>query len=87
MTRALLAMDAATCLKVDGDDSAAADAAADVWQLLPLAYRDGLIRSRADALHQSLVQCPQQTWRRAGQLNTVVYQALRIIEGCEAQVY
>lgn len=48
-------MDAATCLKVDGDHSAAADAAADVWQRLPQAYRDGLIRSRADALHQSLV--------------------------------
>ncbi|WP_239472131.1 hypothetical protein [Streptomyces sp. NEAU-S7GS2] len=55
MTRALLAMDAATCLKVDGDHSAAADATADIWQRLPAAYRDGLIRSRADALHQSLV--------------------------------
>ncbi|WP_093491584.1 helix-turn-helix transcriptional regulator [Streptomyces sp. 2112.3] len=55
MTRALLAMDAATCLKVDGDDSAAADMAADVWQRLPQAYQDGLVRSRAEALHQSLV--------------------------------
>ncbi|MCL6298180.1 transcriptional regulator [Streptomyces kronopolitis] len=55
MTRALLAMDAATCLKADGDDSAAADLAVDVWQRLPAAYRDGLVRSRADALHQSLV--------------------------------
>ncbi|MFE2375444.1 transcriptional regulator [Streptomyces sp. NPDC059398] len=55
MTRALLALDAATCLQVNGDFSAAADAAVDVWQRLPRAYREGLVRSRADALHHSLV--------------------------------
>ncbi|MFF8791215.1 hypothetical protein [Streptomyces sp. NPDC015125] len=55
MARALLAMDAATCLKAEGDASVAADMAADVWQRLPPAYGEGLIRSRADALHQSLV--------------------------------
>ncbi|OON72647.1 hypothetical protein B1H18_29220 [Streptomyces tsukubensis] len=54
MTRALLAMDAATCLKADGDPSAAAEMAVDAWQRLPPAYRDGLLRSRVDSLHQSL---------------------------------
>lgn len=54
MTRALLAMDAATGLKADGDSFAAADMAANVWQRLPSAYRDGLIRTRAETLHQTL---------------------------------
>ncbi|HSA48638.1 MAG TPA: hypothetical protein VLH10_00800 [Yinghuangia sp.] len=54
MTRALLAMDAATCLRADGDHTAAANMAANVWQQLPEAYRDGLVRSRAEALHEAL---------------------------------
>jgi hypothetical protein len=54
MTRALLEMDAAACLNVDGDPSAAADKAAAVWQRLPHAYRNGLVRTRAEALHRAL---------------------------------
>ncbi|GAB2741142.1 transcriptional regulator [Kitasatospora kifunensis] len=54
MTRALLAIDAAACLRADGDSTAAADMAAEVWSQLPDAYRDGLVRSRTEALQQSL---------------------------------
>lgn len=54
MTRALLTMDAATCLSADGDPAAAADVAVAVWEGLPQEYRDGLVRSRAEALHQAL---------------------------------
>ncbi|MFJ2111250.1 MULTISPECIES: hypothetical protein [unclassified Streptomyces] len=54
MTRALLAMDAATCLRKDGDHTASADMAVDIWQRLPEGYLDGLVRSRAEALHQTL---------------------------------
>lgn len=54
MTRALLAMDTATCLQADGDSTAAADMAVDVWQRLPEAYRGGLVQSRAEALHHAL---------------------------------
>jgi hypothetical protein len=54
MTRALLEMDAATCLNADGDAAGAADKAAGIWERLPQAYRDGLVRSRAEALHQAL---------------------------------
>jgi hypothetical protein len=54
MTRALLEMDAATCLNADGDPTAAADKAVGIWERLPEAYRDGLVRSRAVALHQVL---------------------------------
>jgi hypothetical protein len=54
MTRALLEMDAATCLHADGDPTAAADKAVGIWERLPAAYRDGLVRSRAEALHQVL---------------------------------
>ena len=54
MTRALLAIDAAACQRADGDLLAAADMAAEVWQQLPAAYRDGLVRSRTEALHHTL---------------------------------
>ena len=54
LTRALLEMDAATCLNADGDPSAAADKAVGVWERLPEAYRDGLVRSRAETLHHML---------------------------------
>lgn len=54
MTRALLEMDAATCLHADGDPVAAADKAVGIWERLPQAYREGLVRSRAEALHQAL---------------------------------
>ncbi|MYZ38264.1 transcriptional regulator, partial [Streptomyces sp. SID4917] len=54
MTRALLAMDTATCLQADGDPTAAADMAVDIWQQLPEAYRGGLVQSRAETLHHTL---------------------------------
>lgn len=54
MTRALLEMDAATCLNADGDPAAAADKAVSIWEELPEAYRDGLVRSRAETLHHML---------------------------------
>ncbi|MGW1989469.1 hypothetical protein [Embleya sp. NPDC001921] len=54
MTRALVAIDTATCLSADGDPTAAADMAAHVWQELPKEFSEGLVRSRADILHQSL---------------------------------
>ncbi|MFF3002120.1 transcriptional regulator [Kitasatospora sp. NPDC057940] len=54
MTRALLEMDAAACMSADGDPTAAADKAISVWENLPDAYRDGLVRTRAEALQQSL---------------------------------
>ncbi|MER5890441.1 hypothetical protein ABT160_41995 [Streptomyces sp. NPDC001941] len=54
MTRALISVDTATCLRNDGAPSAAADMAAGVYDRLPVAYREGLIRSRTQALHQSL---------------------------------
>lgn len=54
MTRALIAMDTATCLRLDGDPASSAEMAAGIFDRLPAPYRDGLIRSRAAALHQTL---------------------------------
>ncbi|MFD7719563.1 transcriptional regulator [Streptomyces sp. NPDC059814] len=54
MTRALIAMDTATCLRLDGDPASSAAMAAGIFDRLPAPYRDGLIRSRAAALHQTL---------------------------------
>ncbi|MEU6483564.1 helix-turn-helix transcriptional regulator [Streptomyces sp. NPDC046887] len=54
MTRALLAMDTAACLRTDGDPTAAAEMAAGVFDRLPAGYREGLIRFRAEALHRRL---------------------------------
>lgn len=59
MVRALLAMDTAACLRVDGDSPAAADMAAGVFERLPVSYREGLVRSRAEALHRTLTGRPQ----------------------------
>lgn len=50
MTRALLDIDRATCLSVDGDSGYAAEKAAGVWAALPEPYRSGLVRERAAAL-------------------------------------
>ncbi|MCX5078967.1 transcriptional regulator [Streptomyces sp. NBC_00424] len=58
MTRALLAMDTAACLRADGDPSAAADMAAGVFGRLPGPYREGLIRTRATTLHRTLTGRP-----------------------------
>ncbi|MEU0687077.1 helix-turn-helix domain-containing protein [Streptomyces uncialis] len=54
MTRALLSIDTALCLSVDGDQSAAAELASDIWTRLPDAYRQGLVRSRAESLHRTM---------------------------------
>ncbi|MFJ5726335.1 twin-arginine translocation signal domain-containing protein [Streptomyces sp. NPDC093149] len=54
MTRALLEMDTAACLRIDGDPSAAADTAAGVFARLPDSYRTGLVRSRATELQNQL---------------------------------
>ncbi|MFE5614166.1 transcriptional regulator [Streptomyces sp. NPDC056524] len=54
MTRALIAMDTAACLRSDGDPTAAADMAAGVFEQLPSSYRQGLIKSRAETLLQRL---------------------------------
>ncbi|MFE5519885.1 hypothetical protein ACFQ9Q_19495 [Streptomyces virginiae] len=42
MTRALVAMDTAACLRVDGDPGAATAMAAAVYDRLPPAHRTGL---------------------------------------------
>ncbi|MFG2416712.1 hypothetical protein [Streptomyces goshikiensis] len=60
MTRALIAMDTAACLRVDGDPGAAAAMAAAVYDRLPPAYRSGLARSRAQLLHQHLDGAPRR---------------------------
>jgi hypothetical protein len=54
MSRALLAMDTAACLRIDGDHTGAAEMASGVWERLPVGYREGLVRSRAQTLHQRL---------------------------------
>ncbi|WP_307806860.1 helix-turn-helix transcriptional regulator [Streptomyces sp. FH025] len=54
MTRALLAMDTAACLRVEGDHAGASAMAVGVWERLPSGYREGLIRSRASLLHEKL---------------------------------
>ncbi|MGW6214038.1 transcriptional regulator [Streptomyces sp. NPDC055109] len=59
MTRALIAMDTAVCLRLDGDPSAAANMAAAVFDRLPAPYRDGLVRSRAESLHRDLSGRPR----------------------------
>ncbi|MGW2372089.1 hypothetical protein [Kitasatospora sp. NPDC001683] len=58
MVRALLAVDTAACLHVDGDPSGAAEMASGVWERLPATYREGLIRSRAETLHRRLTGRP-----------------------------
>ncbi|MFE6186519.1 twin-arginine translocation signal domain-containing protein [Streptomyces sp. NPDC056465] len=50
MTRALLALDTAACLNIDGDHREAATMAAGVWDRLPVEHRSGLIRARATVL-------------------------------------
>ncbi|MFD6913541.1 hypothetical protein [Streptomyces virginiae] len=60
MTRALVAMDTAACVRVDGDPGAAAAIAAAVYDRLPAAYRSGLMHSRAQLLHRPLDGAPRQ---------------------------
>ncbi|MEV7183406.1 transcriptional regulator [Kitasatospora sp. NPDC093102] len=58
MVRALLAVDTAACLHVDGDPTGAAEMASGVWERLPATYREGLIRSRTETLHRQLTGRP-----------------------------
>ncbi|WP_433916913.1 helix-turn-helix domain-containing protein [Streptomyces sp. NBC_01744] len=54
MSRALLGMDTALCLRIEGDPGAAADMAVETFERLPASYRTGLVRSRAEGLHIQL---------------------------------
>ncbi|MFD3970643.1 helix-turn-helix domain-containing protein [Streptomyces cyaneofuscatus] len=65
MTRALIAVDRAACVRADGDPVAAADLAVTAWMRLPAAYCDGLVRSRVESLCQSLPGRPGSTLRDA----------------------
>ncbi|MEW1578925.1 helix-turn-helix domain-containing protein [Streptomyces microflavus] len=65
MTRALIAVDRAVCVRADGDPATAADLAVSAWLQLPAAYRDGLVRSRVESLCRSLPGRPGSTLRDA----------------------
>lgn len=65
MTRALIAMDIAACLRTDGDPTAAADMAASVYDELPPSYRQGLVKSRAQTLLQRFDGRPYEHLRDA----------------------
>ncbi|MEU9778699.1 helix-turn-helix transcriptional regulator [Streptomyces sp. NPDC047968] len=54
MTRALIAIDTASCRARDGEHAEAARVALEAYSALPASYRTGLTRSRAEALCQSL---------------------------------
>ncbi|MFF5490308.1 transcriptional regulator [Streptomyces virginiae] len=60
MPRALIAMDTAACLRVDGDPGAAATMAGAVHDRLPPAHRSGLVHSRAQILHRHLDGAPRR---------------------------
>lgn len=53
MTRALIALDHAKCLRIDKDPQAAAEMATATWSSLPAGYRTGLVRTRAEALRDA----------------------------------
>ncbi|MEU7399320.1 MULTISPECIES: hypothetical protein [Streptomyces] len=59
MTRALLALDHAQCLRIDKDPQGAADMATDVWNELPTGFRTGLVQTRAEALRNALTGRPR----------------------------
>ncbi|MBU7598944.1 transcriptional regulator [Streptomyces sp. P38-E01] len=65
MTRALLALDTATCLQIDGDHREAANMAAEAWDRLPVEHRSGLVRARATALLDRLDETAQAHLRIA----------------------
>jgi hypothetical protein len=54
MTRALIAIDRATCLAHDGEREEAAHVAADAYGQLPASYRSGLTRARAQAVYRAV---------------------------------
>jgi hypothetical protein len=60
MTRALLAIDTATCLQHDGEPAEAARTATTAWQQLAPEHRCGLVRSRIEALHRTLPHGPRE---------------------------
>lgn len=59
MTRALLALDNAQCVLADRDPQSAADMAAEVWKHLPMGFRTGLVRTRAETLRGGLTGKPR----------------------------
>ncbi|MGY3683190.1 hypothetical protein [Streptomyces sp. TE33382] len=65
MTRALIAVDGAVCVRADGDPTVAAGLAIGAWIGLPSAYRDGLVRSRVEALCRTLPGRPGNMLRDA----------------------
>ncbi|MCX4586320.1 hypothetical protein [Streptomyces sp. NBC_01481] len=54
MTRALIAIDRASCLAHDGERAQAAHVAAQAYGDLPASYRAGLTRTRAVAFYRAL---------------------------------
>jgi hypothetical protein len=58
MTRALIAIDRASCLASDGELEEAARVAAEAYGQLPASYRSGLTRARAQAVYQSVREAP-----------------------------
>ncbi|GAB2905650.1 hypothetical protein GCM10022245_46750 [Streptomyces mayteni] len=54
MTRALIAIDQASCLVVDGEPDEAARVAAVAYRELPASYRSGLTRDRAYAVYEAV---------------------------------
>ncbi|MCB5169924.1 transcriptional regulator [Streptomyces bambusae] len=65
MTRALLAVDRATCLSQTGDHTTAAELAATTLTNLPPQYRHGLIRTRTEKLLHALPDRPRRVLQDA----------------------
>ncbi|MCX4677757.1 hypothetical protein OG413_21010 [Streptomyces sp. NBC_01433] len=65
MIRVLIAVDGAACVRTDGDPAGAADLAVNAGAQLPVAYRDGSVRSRVESLCQALPGCPGSGLRDA----------------------
>ncbi len=60
MTRALLALDTAQCLRADRDPQGAVDMAIGVWTHLPVGFRTGLVHTRVETLRGSLTGKPRE---------------------------
>jgi transcriptional regulator with XRE-family HTH domain len=58
MTRALIAIDRASCLASEGELEEAACVATEAYGQLPTSYRGGLTRARAQAVYQSVRRVP-----------------------------
>ncbi|MFF1690788.1 transcriptional regulator [Streptomyces sp. NPDC058254] len=71
MTRALLGLDEALCLRSDGDHAAASEKALTIWDKLPTGFRSGLVRTRADLLCDTLHDDHQAALKEALQGRTM----------------